>query len=389
MKIIFVTPEFLVKNRPSTGLPNYLYKVSKALIQFLHTPIIVTAGEKDEHTFYDGIEVYRKAIILSNTQKPVLDYIMNSIQMNYILNKKVTELCKTTKIDLVQYASLFGLGLFHKVNIPAIMRLSSYAKVSFQTNSQNYSKTLVQVMTFIEKLASKKMVGIISPSNIMADAFSNDIKRKVQVIETPYVNDIIETNNDIYNKILKNKKYILYFGILSEEKGVFNIVDIIPSILNRYPDYHFVFVGKPILYNGRSSVNIIKDKTIDYKDNITFLSPLTHESLYPIIEHATLVILPSWMENLSNACIESMNFKKVVIGTAGASFEQLIEDGISGFLAKPNNSASLLKTVERAITLSEKDKMIIGENAKQRINKLAPEVVVKKLIRYYKYILKI
>ncbi len=47
-----------------------------------------------------------------------------------------------------------------------------------------------------------------------------------------------------------------------------------------------------------------------------------------------VLFLPSRIDNLTNTCIESMALGKVVIGTQGAIFEQLIEDGVNCFLCR-------------------------------------------------------
>ncbi len=59
------------------------------------------------------------------------------------------------------------------------------------------------------------------------------------------------------------------------------------------------------------------------------------------------------MDNFPNACIEAMYFSKVVIGTDGASFEQLITHGKNGLLCR------------------------IGDS---------PDVVVGRLVRLYEYV---
>ena len=72
-------------------------------------------------------------------------------------------------------------------------------------------------------------------------------------------------------------------------------------------------------------------------------------------------------------------FGKVVLGTDGASFEQLIVDGKNGLLCKPNNSSSLLTKMNGAAAMSSIQKEKMGELAQKRIEKLCPEIAVRKL----------
>lgn len=44
MNVLFVTPEYPRRGQPTTGFPNYLYRVSLSLIQLGHKPIILATG---------------------------------------------------------------------------------------------------------------------------------------------------------------------------------------------------------------------------------------------------------------------------------------------------------------------------------------------------------
>ena len=114
---------------------------------------------------------------------------------------------------------------------------------------------------------------------------------------------------------------------------------------------------------------------------------MPHTQLYPVIKNSEFVILPSLMENLSNACIEAMYFKKVVIGTDGASFEQLITHGKNGLLCRIGDSQDLLDKMQMAVSMSEDQKRQMGKKARLRIDKLRPEYVVKQLVQLYEYVI--
>jgi glycosyltransferase involved in cell wall biosynthesis len=341
-----VTPEFLTINKPASGLPNYLYRVSKALINMGHIPIIVTSGERNEHVFYDGIEVYREITFSDFHKNQTINYLYNSVMSSYKLNKTVNKICNAVKVDIIQYASLYGLSMFHGNKAPSVIRLSSYAKIYYGSN-KTYPAAYVKIMSFIERIAARGVSGIIAPSNIMAKEFQKDVHKKVHVIETPFENDAKFMDDTIYKEKFLNKKYILFFGTLYAEKGIYVIADVIHEILEKNQDYTFAFIGKNQKINSEDPLKTIYQKAGQYRDRIIYINPLKHEKLYPIIEKADLVVLPSLMENFSNACIEAMYFGRIVIGTQETSFEQLITDGENGFLAIPDNSSSLLRKINQ------------------------------------------
>lgn len=387
MKICFVTPDFVQKGKISTGLPHYLYRVAKALQVMGHTPIIITAGNTNEHLFYDNIEVFRKNCEPNYIFKSsCLNYVARAFKMSSMLNKEVRSLCKKREIDIIQFASLYGLAMLYKQKTPSIIRLSSYAKKTFE-NSQAYSKIEISVQAFIERIAAINVGGIISPSNVMAKAYSKDVKRKVTTIETPFFSEEIKCDNKIYDEMFHGKKYILFFGSLYDVKGIYVIIKGIRQYLKENTDYCFGFVGNVEKHNGKNPLEELYRESKEYKDRIIYSKALKQELLLPIILNAECIVLPSLMENLPNACIEAMALGKVVIGSDGASFEQLIVDGKSGFLAIPGNTESLYKKIKQATSLSKSERNAMELLAAERIHLLEPQRVVKRLVRYYTYII--
>jgi len=83
----------------------------------------------------------------------------------------------------------------------------------------------------------------------------------------------------------------------------------------------------------------------EYADRLIFIGQIPHEQLYPVISGARLVVLPSLIDNMPNACLEAMALGKPVVGTRGASFEEMIRDGETGFLVPAGDAGALADTL--------------------------------------------
>jgi glycosyltransferase involved in cell wall biosynthesis len=116
-------------------------------------------------------------------------------------------------------------------------------------------------------------------------------------------------------------------------------------------------------------------------ERLIVLQNLPHSQLYPVIAGAHLVVLPSLVDNSPNACLEAMGLGKVVIGTYGASFDELIVDGVNGFLVSPDSPDALAEKMISAWTNPDLSK--IAEAAKRRMLEFAPEKTVASLLSYY------
>lgn len=386
MTILFATTDYVGGGKPMTGLPAYLYRVSQALLNMGHTPIIMTLGNHDSFRKDNDIEVYTIYTPTAFYKNKCVNFVMDAVQKSRIMNKKIEELSGTRNIDIIQFTSLMGLPMMYRGKIPAVLRLSSYARIAFSTHI-SVSKALVETMAFLERKSAKKCVAVYAPCHSTADKFGRDAHRKVYVLETPFQNDV-KCYDYSFADELKGKNYIFFFGILSPEKGIGIIAEILYQFLDTYRDITFVFAGKPYAVNGVNAHILIKECAREYVDRVVFFKPLPHEQLYPLIMRAKFIVLPYFNDNLSNACLEAMSFGKIVIGTDGGSFEQVIKHGYNGVLCQRNDSEDLLDKLHYVMNLPEEKKQGMENNAKKRIDQLEPKIAVKKLIRFYEKVLR-
>ena len=385
MVILFVSPHYEQKGEsPKGGVNMYMRRVTGALKDFGHTPMILTSGTKDMHYMENGIEIFYVHSAGSHFKADCLRTLANVFYSSLAVNRKISELIHTRNIDIIQFSSIQSWPILYFGRIPAVMRLSDYDKL-YYTDYPN--KTIASVYAFLQRLAAKRCAAVFAPSNVHANAFAKDIHRKVAVIESPFCNECCEYDDSIYRNRLSGKKYVLFFGRLSVTKGILVIAKILEQFLRLNPEYSFVCCGIEQKGYKENLARVVKRSAGKHQERFIYMKALPHVSLYPIVEHADFVIFPSLSENFSNACMEAMHFEKVVIGTDGASFEQLIDDGKSGLLCMPGDSESLLDKMNQAAAMKEEQKAEMGRRAKERIDKLAPEYAVKELVRFYRYIL--
>lgn len=386
MNILFVATEYPERGKPTTGFPNYLYRVSLALVQMGHKPIILAAGRWDNHRIEGKIEIWTVKVQYTDCKLYVIKYMINALHKGYILNQSIREMVKKREIDVIQFTSLEGIAMFYRCNTPSVLRLSSYAKTAF-ASYQTHSPITVKIMSLFERISAGRCNAIFAPSRKNAEIFGNDCGRTVKVIETPFVNDVQEYDNRYVDTYLKDKKYVLFFGTLYVEKGILVIADILERFLTNNPEYSFVFVGNVWSAKGERYAQILRRKAGKCVDRVIIWEALIHRQLYPVIKNADFVVLPSFMENLSNACIEAMYFEKIVIGTDGASFEQLITHGENGLLCRIGDSGDLFDQMQMAVSMSKEQKIQMEKRAGKRIEKLEPKYVVRQLLQLYEYVI--
>ena len=136
-----------------------------------------------------------------------------------------------------------------------------------------------------------------------AQIFGKDCGRNVKVIETPFINDVQEYDNQYVDTYLQGKKYVLFFGTLYIEKGILVIADILEEFLARNPNYYFVFIGDAYSINGQSSANILQKKAGVYAERVIIWNAMPHRE-NENVESVMLTDYPKFKPEYENKELE-------------------------------------------------------------------------------------
>ena len=214
----------------------------------------------------------------------------------------------------------------------------------------------------------------IEPSRVDIIPNSVDVSRVMQL-----------GKNKSAPAILEGKDFLLYFGRLEERKGVRVLARALPGVLERFPSLYVVFVGSDLGYRGTPIRQYITKELVKYRNRLIFVDNLPHKELFPIVNLAKIVILPSLWEAFGFVCVEAMALGRPVIASSGSGFQEIIEDNTSGFLVEPGNSRLLAKKI--VSTLNDEDSLRrVSDGARKRAQHFEVSKVVLKLLAYYEKI---
>lgn len=332
-------------------------------------------------------------------KKPIISGINTALKSIYSLEakKKVKQLLNENKVDIAQLNSITNyhtpsiIPVLNKAKIPIIWRILDYrlicpnstlfvnGKVCMECINNSYYKCIINKCKKQSLLASsllaienyaysilpiyKQVDLFLFQSEFTRDMFVKfgyDIK-KTHIIENPYDGSGIQPQ---YN----GSNYILYFGRIEKEKGIYTLLDAMKSL----PDIHLKVVG-----NGTEYLNCIDYSSKNSISNVTFLGPKWNAELEPLIKNSEFVIVPSeWHEPSPYVVLQSFSFGKPVIASQMGGLNDLIHDRVNGLFFKPGDANDLSGKIKSLIS----NKVLIkemGEKAKQILDsKYSPE-------RYY------
>jgi glycosyltransferase involved in cell wall biosynthesis len=243
------------------------------------------------------------------------------------------------------------------------------------------------MMERLEGLQSRLSRYIYAPSlNLQRILTAKAKVARVRVIGTPFYLETRDWDHSVHERALKGRKYLLFFGRFQLHKGFHTLVQALPRVLERHAEAYVALVGRDMESRlARSMADYARARCGSAGERLILLEQLPHRQLYPVIAGAHLVALPSLVENLPNACLEAMGIGKVVIGTAGTGFAELICDGETGFLVSPNDPEALAERIVSAWIHPRLEE--IGAAARQKVLEFSPEKTVGALLTYYREIL--
>jgi len=206
----------------------------------------------------------------------------------------------------------------------------------------------------------------ISPSKFLA----NLVKKRV-----PKTIEILPNFSDKLEDLKANKAdYYLYFGRISNEKGILELVDIFRELR-----FNLIIIG------SGDQEDILKTKIAEIK-NISFLGPKREKELFSYVANAKYVVQPSkGFENCPMAVIESFTYNTPVIAGDHSGFKDLIQHKKTGFLLDFTNFKKMKTSI---VEIDKEDVNLLKQNIDMFYQKnLKKEIHIKNIIEIYKQVL--
>lgn len=250
--------------------------------------------------------------VLNNAKIPIvwriLDYRLICPNSTFLSNGKICEKC---------YKHKYYNCITNKCKKNSVLASTLFAIESYSFYLGQY-KNLVDIFLFQSEFTRDMFV-----------KYGFDIK-KTKIIENSFDYSNINPN-------YKGEEYILYFGRISQEKGIKTLID----SMKQLPNIKLKIVGDGPEY--KNYVNYVNSSGLN---NISFLGPLWGKDLEPIISNCEFVIVPSeWYEPSPYVVLQSFAYGKPVIASKIGGLQDLIVNDINGILFNYGDTKCLASTI--------------------------------------------
>jgi glycosyltransferase involved in cell wall biosynthesis len=178
----------------------------------------------------------------------------------------------------------------------------------------------------------------------------------------------------------EKENFILYVGRLSEEKGVYHLINAMSKVVKENPSIKLKLAG-----TGSEAENLKKFvDELGLNDNVEFLGLLPLYEVIPYFQKALCLVVPSlWNEQFGIIGVEALACGTPAIASNVGGIPDWCVDGVTGFLIEPGDEAALAEKITKLINNPELSKRL-GENGIKHVeNNFSEPVHLKKLTEIY------
>ena len=407
MKILLVNKYHYVRG----GSETYYFALAELLKKAGHE--VIFFAMQDDNNIPCEQSDYFVSNVNFNGKLSILQKINAATRMIYSFEakKKISSLIEKEAPDIVH------VNLFHRVltasiidaakkyHIPVVLTMHDlncicpnhtmldHGKICEACLHGNYLNCVKRVC-FKNSRVKCLMAAIESEYNKLSGLYNkidlyitpSDFYRKKMLESGLTNNKIMCIRNFLTDNIFETKKYIggtyyLYFGRLSEEKGVMTLLKAIhntPKVL-----LEIAGVG-PMEKELREYVKLNK-----LENRIHFNGFLSGKALRDLVSGSKCIILPSeWYENGPYSIMEAMAAGKPVIVSGEGGLPEIVQNGENGYICKAFNPNSLAESINKMERLDDREYKAMCFNASEKAgNMFDGDLYISKLLNEYQQLI--
>jgi glycosyltransferase involved in cell wall biosynthesis len=171
---------------------------------------------------------------------------------------------------------------------------------------------------------------------------------------------------------------IVSVGRLAEQKGFPFLIEAIELVKDQIPNIKMYILGE-----GEDKNQLLAQRNRSGLTNqIEFLGLVPQNKVPAILKRCDLFVLASLWEGLPTVVLEAMALKVPVIGTDIPGTNELVQNGITGWLVTPRDPKSLAHAIINAY-LNPQKRAILANNAFSILTKYCIDQVAKQYYELY------
>jgi glycogen(starch) synthase len=393
MKVCFLSREYPIETAWG-GIGTYTHNISQALAEQGHEVHVISMSPRAKRTYLDGSVLVRRLYHRKRIRGAFPDRILYSFKVW----RHVLKLIKEEGIDILEFPDYYSEGLFLSTQspIPLVVRCHT---PTFLTSSFSGWRGLPRAIDdrlagILELIVIESATKVTCCSKALSYLIAKRCRIDLSTIEI--IPNGIDTSafdrvhSSGFRKALcipNEDPVILFLGMMNKLKGMELVTDLVPRILQDFPNVFFVFVGKAEMRPGHYERKIKRALASSQKRRVIFAGPLYGTYKIRAIKESDFLIVPSLFENFPYVCLEAMACSKPVVASRVGGIPEIVEDGKSGLTFNPTSISDFENCVARLLQ-DEDERLAMGRNARRILeSKFTSEVTAKMTVQVYEEVM--
>jgi glycosyltransferase involved in cell wall biosynthesis len=217
------------------------------------------------------------------------------------------------------------------------------------------------LLGLVDRILSRRADWVVAFSGAEAEHYrANRVAVEKVVTVQPGVRAFAKADSGTSEYPLPTGRILLCIGPLEMHKGFRDAIWALDILHFLYEDLHLVLAG-----NGSDRSRLATfAQTVGASPRVHFLGHV--DQVAPLLRRAAVVWVPTHNQGGTYAALEAMAAGRAVVATRTGGLDEIVVDGITGFLIKPGDKAGLAR-VTRLLLDDRALAARLGEAGRQRV----------------------
>jgi glycosyltransferase involved in cell wall biosynthesis len=332
LRIAFLTPELVAdpENDSMGGLAAFVNRIATALADLGHEVHVFAAADSTRSTTLGGVQVEEVAItaapwltrlrrLVPKRRRGNLGWLLQLLRIALTLARTFKRRDHQTPFDIVHTSDYGFTGLFvpRRRGLIHVARSSRAADLFEPLDGHDALHN--RIAALLERRVLARADRAYAPSRFVAAHFQTKYGLDLATVRPPFqAADVSEKGRGSLPP-----RYLAYSGVVTPRKGTDVIARALLLVWREIPDFTMVWAGTEIVAGELERYRTLWS---DHQHQVQWMGRLSRTELHPIVRNAVATVVPSRVDNLPNSAIESLSFGVPVIGSNGASLDEIVDD---------------------------------------------------------------
>jgi glycosyltransferase involved in cell wall biosynthesis len=348
------------------GIARFTQDKANALAKLGHkVHVIARSHTHNTIDFENGVWVYR--IVAASHLIPNEHAWLNIPQSHWDQSKsflnEIDRISMHRKVDVVEAPiwNIVAIATLLSKHYPIVTTLMTTLKLSLPSRP-DLTQSLEAMTAFVNPLVTMEKYLITESEAILA--ISEGIAKEIQ---SAY--DINISNDRLFVSHLgmpdwalgyKNAEDviptdtidILFVGRLEKRKGIDLLLEVIPALVDQFPEIRFHIVGDDTIpsSNGMTYRQQFEQQYSQcYGSYVHFYGKVEENALRKHYFNCDIFVAPSRFESFGLIYVEAMMFGKPTVGCDVGGIPEVVDHNVTGMLVSPNNAVDLQCALETLV----------------------------------------